>query len=525
MDQYAHPLPAAGVSTSWILGVDALPAHVDPESTALRWVDGERSYAQLRARARSLAAALRGSGLEPGDRVAAHLFNRGETFELYFACAYAGLTLVPISFRLTAREIGLIVEDAEPKIIFTQAELAEVLGDGVASAAGVDPAVVVLEDHSSGAEFESMATAQEEKGLLGHTDIQLILYTSGTTGRPKGVVLRHQNIMWCAMQQATFYRWMDADTVTMLTGPMYNTAALNEQSIPTFLVGGTVTIMPSRGWKPDAMAELMDRWQVTHALIYPSMMEPMLVADRVAEIGLRSLMFALTGGENCPPALMARFRSRWPHVWLCVAYGSTESGIVSVISDQEIAEHPGSVGRAAGGQTFMVVGGDGQVLPPNEIGEIWTAGPSIVSGYWRAPELDAETVRDGWLKMGDLGRIDDEGHLYIEGRSKDMIISKGQNVYPAEIENVLREHPDLLDASVFGVPDSEAGEAVCACVVPKDGCTATAADIIAFVRQRLASFKKPKYVLFVDTLPRSPAGKVLKSDLVAVASGRIKEMA
>lgn len=521
MSSTARTLPPSEVSVSWILGLDALPAHIDPDSLALQWVDGERSYADLRRRARSLASAMLNRGLAPGDRVGAHLLNRGETFELYFACAYAGLTLVPVSFRLTPREIGLISSDAELKLVFTQADLAATLFAGLDESSASRPQAIVLDDRWGGNEFESMASFPAT-ALNNYTPLQLLLYTSGTTGRPKGVMLRHSNIMWCAMQQATYYD-MDPATVTMLTGPMYNTAALNEQSIPTFLAGGTVTIMPSRGWKPHVMGDLMDGWGVTHALIYPSMMDPMLESDRQKPIPLASLKFALTGGENCPPAVLARFRARWPHVRLCVAYGSTESGIVSLIAGSEIERRPGSVGRPAGGQTFISVDEYGTPVPANQIGRIWTAGPSVVAGYWHAPELDAQVLRDGWLDMGDLGRIDEDGYLYIEGRSKDMIISKGQNIYPAEIENTLLEHSAVLEVAVIGVPDDEAGEAVCAVVVLREGHTVSANELIGFVQQRIASYKKPKHVVFQDELPRTPAGKVLKGDLSQYVTQAIKE--
>lgn len=522
MSSTARTLPPSEVSVSWILGLDALPAHVKPDSLALQWVDGERSYADLRRRARSLASAMLKRGLAPGDRVGAHLLNRGETFELYFACAFAGLTLVPLSFRLTPREIGWVSSDAELKLIFTQTDLAAALFAGLDESSTPGPQVIVLEDHAAGDAFEAMASFSAADLVNSHTPLQLLLYTSGTTGRPKGVMLRHSNIMWCAMQQATYYD-MDASTVTMLTGPMYNTAALNEQSIPTFLAGGTVTIMPSRGWKPHAMGDLMDKGGVTHALIYPSMMDPMLEADRQKPMPLASLKFALTGGENCPPAVLARFRARWPHIKLCVAYGSTESGIVSLIADSEIERRPGSVGRPAGGQTFITVDEHGVPVPANKIGRIWTAGPSVVSGYWRAPELDAQVLRDGWLDMGDLGRIDEDGYLYIEGRSKDMIISKGQNIYPAEIENTLLEHPAVLEVAVIGVPDDDAGEAVCAVVVLREEQAVTARELIEFVQERIASYKKPKHVVFHDRLPRTPAGKVLKGDLSQHITAAIKE--
>jgi acyl-CoA synthetase (AMP-forming)/AMP-acid ligase II len=499
----------SGASVAWILGADALPHHVDPDKAALRWGDHVRTYAELRARSLSLARALRKAGLKPGDRVAAHFLNRGETFELYFACAYAGLTLVPVNFRLVAREIDLILSDCSPGIVFTQADLAP----QALEAAG-DRRVVCVPDDESGDEYEAMASGPPLEPPFERTDLQVILYTSGTTGRPKGAMLSHLNVMWFALQQAALYAFMDSDMVMMLMGPTYNTAGINEQSIPTFVVGGTVTVHPSRGWTPQVSSRLIDQWGVTHTLIYPSMMEPFLEADREQRIGLESLRFALSGGENCPPATVARWRRRWPHVVLMIAYGMTEGGVVTGLMGDEIDRQEGSVGRAFGGQTLKVADEHGNSLPVGQTGVVWTAAPSVISGYWNAPVLTEDKIRDGWLLTGDAGHLDEDGYLYIDGRTRDLIISKGQNIYPAEVENVLSEHADILENSVVGVPDPEWGEAVCAVVVVKPGRSLSEDDVVDFVRERLASYKKPRSVVFVDRLPRSPAEKVLKNDLV-----------
>jgi fatty-acyl-CoA synthase len=499
----------SGPSVAWLLGADALPQHVDPDRAALVWGTHSRTYAQLRRRALRLARSLRDAELRPGDRVAAHFLNRGETFELYFACAYAGLTLVPVNFRLVAREIEQILADCEPRLLFTQDDLAAQARE----AAGATR-VVQLGDDEPGEEYEALAAADPIDPPYDRTDPHVILYTSGTTGRPKGVMLSHQNILWFAWQQAALYAHMSPEMVMLLTGPTYNTAALNEQSIPTFVLGGTVTIHPSRGWRPETTAALVDRWSVTHALIYPSMMEPFLEADAAAPLPMESLRFVLTGGENCPPATVDRWRKRWSHVSVLVAYGMTEGGVVTGAADDDIFRYPGSVGRAFGGQTFKIADEHGNALPPGETGEVWTAAPSVTAGYWNAPELTADKLRDGWLLTGDLGHVNEDGYLFIDGRTRDLIISKGQNIYPAEIENVLSEHPHLLESSVIGIPDPEWGEAVCAVVVVKEGRTVTEDEVVDFVRERLASYKKPRSVVFVDELPRSPAAKVLKDELL-----------
>lgn len=511
----------ADMSVAWILGAEALPGHVDPDRVALRWDEHERTYAQLRERALALAGSLRRAGLQRGDRVVGHLLNRGETFELYFACAYAGLTFVSVNWRLTAHELSLILDDCAPAHAFTQEEVAEPLR-AVAGERGVP--VTTLADDASGAAYDALATAEPIAGPLERTDTQVILYTSGTTGRPKGVMLDHRNITWFAFQQTTMYPGLDASARLLVTAPTFNTAGINETSIPTFLAGGTVAIHPTGGWTPRKMAALIDRWAITHTIVFPSMMEPLLEADREQPIELASLRFVLTGGENCPPATMQRFRERWPHVELAIGYGATESGVVTLIRGEEIARHPGSCGRVAPGMALRLLDGEGRPVGLGEVGELWVAGGSIVPGYWNAPELTASTLRDGWLNSGDLGRQDEHGHLYLEGRTKDLIISKGQNIYPAEIENVLSDHDALLEWTVVGIEDPEWGEAVCAAVVLKPGREATAEEIVAFVQARLSSYKKPRHVVFMDALPRNPGRKVLKAEVAehvraAVAGG------
>ena len=198
-----------------------------------------------------------------------------------------------------------------------------------------------------------------------------------------------------------------------------------------------------------------------------------------------------------------------------MCYGLTESGVITWIRDEELDAHPGSVGRSFGAQTYQVVDQGGRAVPDGEVGEIVTAAPVVATGYWNAPDLTAATIRDGWFWTGDLGRRGEDGYLYIGGRSKDMIISGGQNIYPAELENVLSEHSGLLEATIIGVPDERWGEAVCAIVVTKPGVELQAQDIVEFVQARLASYKKPRHVVFTDELPRNAIGKVLKAQLRA----------
>ncbi len=515
-----HDPTAASLST--LLGETSLQAAAMPDRVALVWEDGQRTYAELRENALRLAAALRARGLEDGDRVATFLMNRGETFELYFACAYAGLTLVPISFRLTAAEVALILTDCTPKIVLTDTAHRETIDTAVARGLPGTP-ILTLEAHAPGRDYEALvaSAAPLPPARQRMTPVQLILYTSGTTGRPKGVALTHTNILWAAFQQVAFMRGLSVSSVMLIVGPMYNTAGINESSIPTLLVGGTVAILPSTGWTPERFGQFVHRFQATHCLLFPSMMQPILDADAKSPLPLGSLKWVYTGGENCPPALMAAWRRRFPDKGLAVAYGSTESGFPTIIEDDEIERYPGSVGRTVFGQSVRIFSPEGQVLGPGEIGEVWTTGPGVISGYWNAPEIDAVTIRDGWLKMGDLGRMNEDGHLYIVGRTKDMIISKGQNIYPAEVENALRGHPGLADVTVVGVPDQEFGEAVCAAVIPREGARIDPEEIIAFTRQTLASYKKPRHVVVLDVFPRGLSGKVKKDEVAKTCRERL----
>jgi fatty-acyl-CoA synthase len=511
-----------GWTLSSLLGDFSPQALQKPEKTALIWEHGSRSYGELRDRSRRLAGALRAMGLKTGDRVATLLFNRGETFELYFACSFAGLVLVPVSFRLTPTEIASILNDCAPSVVFTEPELAEVLASALPELAA-QPKVVTLESTAGGEAFENLATKTAPIGVPIAHDLQMILYTSGTTGRPKGACMRSTAVVWCAMQQVTQFRHLNDSSVMLLNAPMFNTAAMNESSIPTFLMGGTVAIMPSRGWSAERLAHFIAKWQITHSLIFPSMFPSLIEADQKSRLPLDSLRWWYTGGENCPPMLMAEVRRHWPKIHLAIGYGSTESGMVTLIEDEDLVIHAGSVGRIAPGQSLRLLDSNGRDVSVGEVGEVWTAGPAVMRNYWNAPQLDAETVRDGWLRIGDLARMDENGWIFIVGRTKDLIISKGQNIYPAEIENVVRQHPAVAEVAVVGVPDAEYGEAVCACVVLRKAQSASKEEILSFTLTKLASYKKPRHMLFIESIPVRNASKVDKAALAKTAAALLSQ--
>lgn len=508
-----------GWTVSSVFGDFGPQALHSPDKLALIWEGGSRSYGELRDRALRLAGSLRAMGLKTGDRVASLLINRGEIFELYFACAYAGLVFVPVNFRLTSSEISSILEDSSAQIVFSEPEFWGNLEQAVV-AMSYTPRCVRLESDREGEEYDSLSLAASPIAKPVPHDIQMILYTSGTTGKPKGVVMRGLAVMWCAMQQVTQFR-LNAESTMLINAPMYNTAAMNESSIPTFVAGGTVAILPSRGWTAEKFGAYVKKWNVTHSLIFPSMFRGLIEADETQQLPLGTMKWWYTGGENCPPALMAEVRRRWKGIHLAISYGSTESGLPTILEGDDIERKAGSVGRVTPGQSMRLLDGEGQDVAPGEIGEVWTAGPAVMQEYWNAPELSAETVRDGWLKIGDLATMDEEGFFYIVGRSKDLIISKSQNIYPAEIENAVRHHPDVLDVAVVGLPDPEWGEVVCAAIVPRNKADAREEPIMAFLLDRLASYKKPRHIIFFDEFPIRNSTKVDKKALAELCIRRL----
>lgn len=508
---------SSDISVAWLLGAEALPNPVDPGRAAVVWEGGALTYSELRQQSLAMAKSLRDSGVQTGETIVSHLFNRGEIFILYFACAYAGITLVPANFRLTSPELAGIIEDSAARMIFTEREIGEVCRGAVELTEHAIP-VVELDLLSGGTEFAAMTAGPALIGPFARHNPHIVLFSSGTTGRPKGVMLHHESIMRYAATQALSYPGYRRGMRLLNVPAMFNTGGINEICIPTFMVGGTVYILPSRGWSAQKMVDCFARWQITHTVIFPTMFSSLLALDESAAVGMETLEMVITGGEACPPATMQAFRDRWPHVDLVIAYGLTEGGLVSLFWGDESVARPGAVGRSAVGSTFKIGDAEGNPIPPGQIGEIWVASDAVADGYWNAPKLDVETFRDGWFKTGDLGRVDDEGYLYLEGRSRQVVISRGQNIFPAEVEATLLEHPDILDVAVVGVPDAEAGEAVCAVVVLARGVELAPGEVVEWVATRIASYKKPKHVVFAPELPVTVSQKVDKLELAKIVT-------
>jgi fatty-acyl-CoA synthase len=501
-----------GPSFASLLGATGFPPPVDPTRVAVRWDSGELTYAELKDRALRIGQAFTDRGLRRGDVVAVLVRNRPEVLEILFACAYAGLTLVPINFRFAPEEVRLVLDDCRPKLLVTEDRLASTARAASARADDVELLVLTSDADDGALGRVGLLAADQLTGAYPTVDPLLMLYTSGTSGRPKAVVIEHQKILWHSMFQIAHYRFFDEQMVLLINGPFYNASGIYDLTLATFLVGGQVCVLPSGGWTPEGFARRIDEWQITHLLMYPSMIQRLLEADRNEPLPMESVKFVLIGGEALPAATAVRFMDRWDHFVSGMTYGLTEGGLVTYTENEGMRAKPESVGRAV--VEIRIVGEQGDELPPGEIGEVLVGGGTIFSGYFNAPDLTAEAkLESGWLATGDLGWCDEDGYYYISGRKKDMIISGAQNIFPAEIEHVLSHHPAIREVAVIGVPDDQWGEAVCAVVVAEPGSGLTPQDVTDYARDHLASYKKPKHVVFLDELPRSSLTYVLKTEL------------
>ncbi|KRT77960.1 MAG: AMP-dependent synthetase and ligase [Armatimonadetes bacterium CSP1-3] len=482
----------------------------DPEKIAL--IDGGRrlTYQALRDRVGSLAGGLRALGVRRGDRVAVLSMNRGEYIEVLFASARLGAVLVPLNWRLTARELAFQLGDSRPAVLVADpalGPLVESLRDE-AEARSLEH-TVALAGEGAIDRSQAYATLLDQPAAAAEgtfDDPLLIMYTSGTTGRPKGAVLTQGTQFWNSVNISTAIGLTERD-VTLNVLPMFHTGGIGLYTLPTLHMGATAVLL--RQFDPEAAVRLIEAHQVTAMFGVPSIYLMLLQSESFRGADLRRVRFAC-GGAPCPLVIIEAFRDRG--LLFQQGYGLTETApTFTLIPAADAFRKAGSVGKTALHVEGRVVDEEGRDVPPGEVGEVWARGPNLFSGYWERPEADAEVFTpDGWFRTGDLARMDAEGFLYIVDRKKDMLISGGENVYPAEVEEVLYRHPAVAEAAVIGVPNERWGEVPMAIVVTRPGQSVAAEELIRFCEAKLARYKIPKAVAFTDVLPRNAAGKVLK---------------
>jgi fatty-acyl-CoA synthase len=470
------------------------------------------SYAAMDQRARQLAAWLtKDCGLARGDRVAVLSQNTAEHLVVHNACVKAGAINVPLNWRLTARELRDQLANAAPRVLIHEDCYAE-----TARAAAPDASLRLVDwgaDGTGGEYGTSVAAAPADFAPVAATlaDACAILYTSGATGQPKGVVITHAMLFFNVVNYGMIVR-VGQSSVQLCSLPLFHTGGLSQGSSPALHAGGTVVV--SRRSDPDYVLDLLDdpALGITHMMGVPASYQMLSQHPRFDSVDLSRIVAAAVGGSPVPLALHHRWRARG--VAFQEGYGMTESGPSVYISalDQPL-EKVGSCGKPVVHAESRLVTPDGRDANTGEVGEVWVRGPSVTPGYWNNPAATALAFSDGWLKSGDAARRDADGYYYIVDRWKDMYISGGENVYPAEVENVLYELPEVAEVAVIGVADERWGEVGCAAIVLRPAVTLGADQVLLHCDGRLARYKIPRHVVFMDGLPHNEVGKIVKGEL------------
>ncbi len=495
----------------------------DPTAEVARDTSGTvLTRGDLTARANRVANALRSAGLGRGDRVAVLAKNCLDYPALYFGTAKAGVVLVPLNYRLAPGEWTYIINNAEARLLIARKEYVEAIQQIRDELKTIETFVALDAEAPQGwTGFDQWVGSQPTEAPnvdIDPGDDVIQMYTSGTTGLPKGVLLTHRCVTANLMQMVLLIE--ERAVRFQIVAPLYHAGATMSALI-TVINGGSLYI--HEDFIPDEVVRVLDEEDIGQTFLVPAMIQALLVfvpgvADRKYE-KLRMISYgAAPVSEETLRQAMKVFGCKFSQ-----GFGQTESSALltylsSADHERALADKPEllrSAGRAAPGTIVKIIDENGNELPTGEVGEIIARGPQLMRGYWKMPDATASTLKDGWLHTGDAGYLDDEGYLFIQDRIKDMIVSGGENVYPAEIEQVLFQHPAVADVAVIGIPDDTWGEAVHAVVQLKPGAEATAEDVIEFCRDRLAGYKRPRSVEFIDQIPRNPSMKVLKKDLRA----------
>ena len=497
-------------------GVGSWPyrrTRLNPGKTALTFRGKSRSYAELDDRVTRLAHGMRGLGVGKGDRVALLSKNHPSYLEALFATGQLGAIFVPLNARLTTPEIAFSLEDAGASVLIHSAELTEV-GIAAAERAGAPQRVVVAGSPDSGAVgYEDIIAGADTARLdepVSHDDPCFIMYTSGTTGNPKGVVLTHGNIVFSAMNAVVDLDLL-SDEVSLVCAPLFHTAALDFVALPTLLKGGTVCI--EEGFLPERVLEAVERDGITYVFGAPTMCDALSSHPDWETTDLSSIRRMIVAAAPVPPRTLRTYADRG--IKLCQAYGLTETGPGALILTPENVEHKlGTAGVPHFFTDVRLTDLSNEPVPSGQRGEIQVCGPNVTQRYWNRPDATAESFAErGWFRSGDVGVADEDGFVTVVDRMKDMIISGGENIYPAEVEAVLLELPGVAECAVFGIADEKWGEVGRAALALDKGSELSEQDVLGHLVGRLAKYKIPKSFLFLDEIPRNASGKIRKHEL------------
>jgi long-chain acyl-CoA synthetase len=479
-----------------------------PERTALRWNEISLRYAELDRAARGVATSLRARGVAPGDRVALSVPNLPDFTIAYFGILYAGAVVVPLNVLFQEREVAYHLSDAGARVLIAHPLFGAAARGGAAQA----NAEIIWAGGNESPTVSELAQAEPLR-LIADTRADataVILYTSGTTGKPKGAELTHANLFVNCSVVVPKMLPVHPDVVMLATLPLFHSFGQTCIQNACIAGGATFTLLP-RFTPNDALA-IMERDRVTHFAGVPTMYFALLHHEPERAHDLSSLKYCLSGGAPMPVDVMKAFEARYS-VPILEGYGLSETSPVASFNVLDRPRKAGSIGYPVWGVEMMIASPEGLALPDGESGEIWIRGHNVMKGYLGRPEANAEALRDGWFRTGDIGVRDPDGSYRIVDRVKDMILRGGFNVYPREIEEVLYGHAAVLEAAVIGIPHASHGEEVKAFVVRKPESEIGEDELIAWSKERLAAYKYPREIQFVDALPKGPTGKILKREL------------
>jgi len=477
--------------------------------------EGKRfTYQEFNDRINRFANALLHLGLRKGEKVAVLLFNSSQLAEIFFATVEIGGVFTPINFRFVAEEVLYILDNSDARFFIYGEEFSDLVETIRPGLKKVDTYVSVGEPISSVLNYERLleeSIPNEPNIPLSERDECQLMYTSGTTGRPKGAILTHGNILW-NLFNTILGREEKEGGVSLVIGPLYHTAALNNHFVTRVALAGTSILI--KDFDPKKVLKIIEDEKVSVISGAPAMYH-LLLASSFEEYDTTSITKCTTGASILPDETKERLMKLFPNIdGVYDVYGCTEaSPSIAILNAKDSRRKRECVGPPVPFLEVRIVDDRDQDLPLGEVGELVCRGPNVMKGYYKDRKATREALKGGWLHTGDLGRMDEEGYVYIVDRKKDMIVSGGENIYPREIEELLYRHPKIHDVAVIGIPDPLWGESVKACVVLRAGETMEEEEVIEYCKKHLASYKKPKSVEFVESLPRNPSGKVLKTVL------------
>ncbi len=497
-----------------------------PDKAAIVFEDKRYTFSQLNERVNRLANGLLKLGVKKGDRVSFIQVNCNQCVETYFAVAKAGAIYLPLNFRAKGKEFAYMLNSAEANTLIIGERYVPMIKSIQPELKYLKNLISIEQKHEDMLYYEdimSSSSADEVITEIDDDDTTMLMYTAGTTGFPKGVMLSHNSFSSYMLENVSPAN-PDSDESNILTVPLYHVAGI--QAMMAAIYGGRTLVM-ERQFEPEEWMTLVENEKANRAMMVPTMLKQLLDHPDFKKHDLSSLRVITYGAAPMPLPVIRKALEEFPGVSFINAFGQTEtaSTITALGPEDHVLtgteeekekklQRLASIGKPMADVEMKVIDDDGKTLDSNEVGEILARGPRVMSGYWKDEEKTAKTIdKDGWVHTGDIGYVDEEGYYFLSGRSSDMIIRAGENISPEEIENVIREHPKVEDVAVIGVPDETWGEEPRAVVIPRKGEKPTEEEIMEWCRKGLASFKRPRTVVFVDELPRNPMGKLIKKDI------------